>query len=58
MWTQVYAHAMLSEHEITPEEGRMKDGKNVQETHSWMLQTFFIFIAMRYICYLFPAIKQ
>lgn len=29
-----------------------------RQTHSWMLQTSFTFIAMQYICYLFPEIKQ
>lgn len=55
---QVYAHTMPAEHEINSEEKRMKDGKNVQETHSCKLQMSFTFIAMQYICYVFPAIKQ
>lgn len=34
MCTDVYAYTALTEHEITPEEERMKDVKNAQQTHN------------------------
>lgn len=33
----MYAYTILTEHEVTPEEERMKDVKNAQQMHNQML---------------------